>query len=343
MYERPLADAVTEPMDVETAAGVCSDIVDRVGEAVIADRTFLETVLTGLLARGHVLVEDVPGTGKTLTAIAFADALGLEFNRVQFTPDLLPSDITGTHVYDEHEGTFRFQRGPVFANVVLADEINRAPPKTQSALLEAMDEGQVSADGETFPLPEPFFVIATQNPVEQEGTFRLPEAQRDRFVVEVSMGYPDRDGELELLERRSNRTTTKPRVDSVFDDVDPASTSDRPSAERVRTLRQVPETVTVERGVREYLVDLARATREDDRVAVGVSPRGIQRFYEAARAHAVVAGRSYVAPDDVKAVAPAVLTHRLVLTSEASIRDVDPSTIVSAVLDSVAVPAATAD
>jgi len=343
MYERPLADAVTEPMDVETAAGVCSDIVDRVGEAVIADRTFLETVLTGLLARGHVLVEDVPGTGKTLTAIAFADALGLEFNRVQFTPDLLPSDITGTHVYDEHEGTFRFQRGPVFANVVLADEINRAPPKTQSALLEAMDEGQVSADGETFPLPEPFFVIATQNPVEQEGTFRLPEAQRDRFVVEVSMGYPDRDGELELLERRSNRTTTKPRVDSVFDDGDPASTSDRPSAERVRTLRQVPETVTVERGVREYLVDLARATREDDRVAVGVSPRGIQRFYEAARAHAVVAGRSYVAPDDVKAVAPSVLTHRLVLTSEASIRDVDPSTIVSAVLDSVAVPAATAD
>ena len=343
MYERTLADGVTEPMDVETAAGVCSDIVDRVGEAVIADRTFLETVLTGLLARGHVLVEDVPGTGKTLTAIAFADALGLEFNRIQFTPDLLPSDITGTHVYDEHEGTFRFQRGPVFANVVLADEINRAPPKTQSALLEAMDEGQVSADGETFSLPDPFFVIATQNPVEQEGTFRLPEAQRDRFVVEVSMGYPDRDGELELLERRSNRTTTKPRVDSVFDDVDSESTSDQPSADRVRTLRQVPETVTVERGVREYLVDLARATREDDRVAVGVSPRGIQRFYEAARAHAVVAGRSYVAPDDVKAVAPAVLTHRLVLTSEASIRDVDPSTVVSAVLDSVAVPAATAD
>jgi MoxR-like ATPase len=157
------------------------------------------------------------------------------------------------------------------------------------------------------------------------------------------MGYPDRDGELELLERRSNRTTTKPRVDSVFDDVDSESTSDQPSADRVRTLRQVPETVTVERGVREYLVDLARATREDDRVAVGVSPRGIQRFYEAARAHAVVAGRSYVAPDDVKAVAPAVLTHRLVLTSEASIRDVDPSTVVSAVLDSVAVPAATAD
>jgi MoxR-like ATPase len=331
MCERAQTDAVTERLNVEAAAGVCSDIVDRVSEAVIAERTFLETVLTGMLARGHVLVEDVPGTGKTLTAIAFADALGLDFNRIQFTPDLLPSDITGTHVYDEHEGEFRFQRGPVFANVVLADEINRAPPKTQSALLEAMDEGQVSADGETFPLPDPFFVIATQNPVEQEGTFRLPEAQRDRFIAEVSMGYPDRAGELELLERRSNRTTTKPRVDAVVD------------AARVATLRQVPETVTVDPAVREYLVDLARATREDDRVEVGVSPRGIQRFYEAARARAVVSGRSYVAPDDVKAVAPAVLTHRLVLTSEASIRDVDPSAIVSAVLDTVEVPAATAD
>jgi len=327
----PSPSVVTERTAVETATETCSAIVDRVGEAVIADRTFLETVLTGLLARGHVLVEDVPGTGKTLTAVALADALGLDFNRIQFTPDLLPSDITGTHVYDEHDGTFRFQQGPVFANVVLADEINRAPPKTQSALLEAMDEGQVTADGETFDLPEPFFVIATQNPIEQEGTFRLPEAQRDRFVVKVSMGYPDRAGELELVDRRSNRTTTMPSVDRVVD------------ADEVTDLRQVPETVTAEPLVREYLVDIARATREDSRVAVGVSPRGIQRFFEAARAHAVVAGRSYVAPDDVKAVAAAVLTHRLVLTSEASIRDADPAAVVEAVLDSVEVPAATAD
>jgi MoxR-like ATPase len=338
----PWPTPVTDSMGVDAAADACRDIVDRVGEAVIADRTFLETVVTGLLARGHVLVEDVPGTGKTLTAIALADALGLEFNRIQFTPDLLPSDITGTHVYDEDDGTFRFQRGPVFANVVLADEINRAPPKTQSALLEAMDEGQVSADGETFDLPEPFFVIATQNPVEQEGTFRLPEAQRDRFVVKASMGYPDRTGELELVERRSNRTTTKPRVESVFDGADGDSASDRP-AERVTALRRVPETVTVEREVREYLVDLARATREDRRVEIGVSPRGIQRFFEAARAHAVVAGRPYVAPDDVKAVAPAVLTHRLVLTAEASIRDLDPGAVVDAALDTVEVPAATAE
>ncbi|MFB6100979.1 MAG: AAA family ATPase [Haloplanus sp.] len=316
-------------MDIDEAAAVCGDIVDRVGEAVIAERAFLETVLTGLLARGHVLVEDVPGTGKTLTAIALADALGLAFNRIQFTPDLLPSDITGTHVYDEHEGSFRFQRGPVFANVVLADEINRAPPKTQSALLEAMDEGQVTVDGDTYDLPDPFFVIATQNPVEQEGTFTLPEAQRDRFIVKASMGYPDRAGELELIDRRSNRTTTMPSVDAIVD------------AEQVTLLRQVPETVTAEREVREYLVDVARATREDDRVEVGVSPRGIQRFYEAARARAVVAGRSYVAPDDVKAVAPAVLTHRLVLTSEAAIRDVDPAAVVADVLDGIEVPAAT--
>jgi MoxR-like ATPase len=318
-------------MDVDEATGTCDDVVDRVGEAVVADRTFLETVLTGLLARGHVLVEDVPGTGKTLTAVVLADALGLGFNRIQFTPDLLPSDITGTHVYDEHEGSFRFQRGPVFANVVLADEINRAPPKTQSALLEAMDEGQVTVDGDTYRLPSPFFVIATQNPVEQEGTFALPEAQRDRFVVKASMGYPDRAGELELIERRSNRTTTTPSVDAV---VDP---------DRVAALREVPEAVTAAHEVREYLVDVARATRDDDRVEVGVSPRGVQRFYEAARARAVIVGRSYVAPDDVKAVARPVATHRLILTSEAAIRDVDPAAVVTDVLDRVAVPTATAE
>jgi MoxR-like ATPase len=318
-------------MDIDEAAAVCSDIVNRVGEAVIAERRFLETVLTGMLARGHALVEDVPGTGKTLTAIALADALGLNFTRIQFTPDLLPSDITGTNVYDEHEATFRFQRGPVFANVVLADEINRAPPKTQSALLEAMDERQVSVDGDTYPLPSPFFVIATQNPVEQEGTFALPEAQRDRFVVKASMGYPDRAGELELLDRRSNRTTTKPSVDAAVD------------ADRVTALRQVPETVRVDDELRGYIVDIARATRDHDRVAVGVSPRGIQRFFEAARARAMVAGRSYVAPDDVKAVTPAVVAHRLVLTSEAAIRDTDPRAVVGSILDTVEVPAATPD
>ena len=317
--------------DIETAADRITTVIDRIREAVITDRQFLETVTTGLLARGHVLLEDVPGTGKTLTAIALADALGLEFNRIQFTPDLLPSDITGSQIYNEGTGEFRFQRGPVFANIVLADEINRAPPKTQSALLEAMDEGQVSVGGTTYELPEPFFVIATQNPIEQEGTFRLPEAQRDRFVVKTSIGYPDRSGEIELVTRRENRDTQMPSVDPVV------------NADQVTSLRQLPEGVGIEGDVKSYLVDLVRASREDDRVDVGVSPRGVQRFFEAARARAVIHGREYVTPDDIKTIAPPVMTHRLVLTSEAEIRDVDPTAIVDDLLDSVEVPAATAD
>jgi MoxR-like ATPase len=319
---------MAEPPSADDAAGTVEAVVDRVGEAVIADRSFLETVVVGLLGRGHVLLEDVPGTGKTLTAVALADVLDLEYSRIQFTPDLLPTDITGTHVYNEHEGSFRFERGPVFGNIVLADEINRAPPKTQSALLEAMDETQVTVDGSTYDLPEPFFVIATQNPVEQEGTFSLPEAQRDRFMLQTSIGYPERGGELELIERRSNRTTTMPEVDAVVDVSD------------VEYLRQVPERVTMRDAVREYLVDVARATREDSRVEVGVSPRGIQRFYEAARARAIVSGRDYVAPDDVKRIAPTVLAHRLVLTSEAEIREADPHDVVADVLDTLEVPAA---
>jgi MoxR-like ATPases len=218
--------------------------------------------------------------------------------------------------------------GPIFANVILADEINRAPPKTQSALLEAMDEQQVTVGGDTYSLPEPFFVIATQNPVEQEGTFSLPEAQQDRFILKASIGYPSRDGELELINRRSNRQITTPEVDSVID------------PEQVPTLRQTPEYISMRLNVREYLIDIARQTRNDDRVEVGVSPRGIQRFYEAARARAVISGRSYVTPDDVKTIASAVITHRLVLTSEATIRDVKPEAVTRSVLDAVEVPAA---
>jgi len=318
---------------VGEAAARITAVIDRIGEAVITDREFLETVAAGLLSRGHVLLEDVPGTGKTLTAVALADALDLEFNRIQFTPDLLPSDITGSQIYNEQDGEFRFQRGPVFANIVLADEINRAPPKTQSALLEAMDEGQVTVGGTTYKLPDPFFVIATQNPIEQEGTFRLPEAQRDRFVVKTSIGYPERSGEIDLITRRASRNTQMPTVDPVVD------------AEQVSTLRQLPERVSIKESVKEYLVDLARASREDPRVDVGVSPRGIQRFFEASRARALIGGRDYVTPDDIKAIARPVMTHRLVLTSEAEIKGVDADDIVADLLDSVEVPgaAATAD
>jgi len=314
-------------MDHETAGQACAEILDAVGSAVIADDAFLEAVLTGILARGHVLLEDVPGTGKTLTARSFATALDLSFQRIQFTPDLLPADITGSNVYNEGDGVFEFASGPIFANVVLADEINRAPPKTQAALLEAMGEGQVTVDGETHTLPDPFFVIATQNPVEQEGTFGLPEAQRDRFVVKTAMGYPDFDGERELIDRRADRTAQAPSVATIVD------------ADRIPDLQQVAESVTVDGKLRDYVVELGRASRADERVDVGASPRGIQRLFEAARARAVIEGREYVVPDDVQTVVGDVFAHRLVLTADASVRSIDPADIVPDILDRVKVPA----
>ncbi|UTF54689.1 AAA family ATPase [Natronosalvus rutilus] len=313
-------------MNVPEAAQTGEATLAEIQTAVVGESGRLETILTAILARGHVLLEDVPGTGKTLTAQTIATALDLEFTRVQFTPDLLPADITGTHIYNEHDATFEFERGPIFANVVLADEINRAPPKTQAALLEAMGEGQVSVAGDTYDLPEPFFVIATQNPVEQEGTFPLPEAQIDRFMVKTSMGYPDRDGELTLIDRRASRQSRTPTVESVVD------------REAVLALQDVPETVTVDPAIRAYLIDVCRATRTDDRVQVGVSPRGIQRLFEASRARAVLAGRDYVAPEDVHAVVHPVLDHRLVLTTEADVRGVDRATVIDSALNSVQVP-----
>jgi MoxR-like ATPase len=313
-------------MDHETAGEVCTRVLEAVGETVVADRRVLETVLTGVLARGHVLLEDVPGTGKTLTARSLAGALNLRFRRIQFTPDLLPADITGSNIYNEATGTFEFSRGPVFANVVLADEINRAPPKTQAALLEAMGERQVTVDGETYDLPEPFFVIATQNPVEQEGTFRLPEAQRDRFVIKTGIGYPDAAGERKLLDRRADRVARAPSAGGVVD------------AGRVPALQRAPEAVAVEEKIRDYIVALGRATRRDDRVEVGVSPRGIQRLFEAARAAAILRDRDYVVPDDVRRVVEPVFAHRLVLTADAGVRGTDPSEVVRAVVGSVEVP-----
>jgi len=313
-------------MDVDEASAECERVLDEIGSAVIADREFLETVLLGFVGRGHVLMEDVPGTGKTLTARTMASALGLEFSRVQFTPDLLPADITGTHVFNERERTFEFNEGPLFANVVLADEINRAPPKTQSALLEAMEEEQVTVDGDTYELPSPFFVMATQNPVEMEGTFELPEAQVDRFLVKTSIGYPDETGERELLHRRLNRDEQSPGVESVL------------TEGSVDDLRGVPESVRVEDDLVTYVAAIARATREDRRVEVGVSPRGTQRLLEATRARAAMVGREFVTPDDVKRVAQPVLAHRVVLTPDARVDEVQKSAIVADVLDDVPVP-----
>lgn len=315
-----------EPVPVETVAETANQIIEQIGSAVVADVDFFELLLTGVIARGHVHLEDVPGTGKTLAAQVLAEALGMSFSRVQFTPDLLPADITGSHIYDEVDAEFEFQRGPVFANVVLADEINRAPPKTQAALLEAMGEKQVSVDGTSYALPRPFFVIATQNPVEQEGTFELPEAQRDRFSIKTQMGYPGHEGELELLDRRGSRRTQVPSVDPVI------------GPEDVRRIQVTAEEVGVRGEIKEYIVNLAEYTRDDPRVNIGVSPRGVQKMFEATRARAVLQGREYVTPDDVKHLASPLYGHRLVLTTDASIRDVDPDEIIAEALDAVPVP-----
>jgi len=313
-------------LDISDASARCTDVLDAMDGTVIADRTFLETVLTGVLARGHVLLEDVPGTGKTLTARSMAEALGLSFNRIQFTPDLLPADVTGSHIYNERERDFEFREGPIFANVVLADEINRAPPKTQAALLEAMSEGQVTTDGTTRDLPEPFFVIATQNPVESEGTFPLPEAQIDRFIVKTSIGYPDPDAEQTLLRRRTDRASKTPSVEAVLE------------PDRVTAIQALPEDVTVTDDLIAYMTDIVGATRDQPQIRVGVSPRGTQRLLEATRARAVIEGREYVTPGDVKTIAPDVLAHRLVLTPDATVENVDKRDVLVDVLDSIPVP-----
>lgn len=314
------------PLSVDEAAAVSHRVVDQVESAVIADRDFLELLLTSVVSRGHIHLEDVPGTGKTVTAQILAQSLGVSFNRIQFTPDLLPADITGSHIYDEVEKEFDFQRGPVFANIVLADEINRAPPKTQAALLEAMGEGQVSIEGTSYELPQPFFVIATQNPIEQQGTFELPEAQRDRFTMKSQMGYPERAGERELLNRREDRHSQIPSVEAVT------------TPHEVKRLQRTAEHVSVSKEVKNYMIDIARETRTDDRVSIGVSPRGVQKMFETVRAYAVVNGRDYVTPHDIKLLSDPVLTHRLVLSTDASIRDVEASSIIDTVLEAVEVP-----
>jgi len=312
--------------NVSEASERIEEVIEEIESAVIVERSFMETVMVGLMASGHVLLEDVPGTGKTLTANSMANALGLEFSRIQFTPDLLPNDVTGTYIFNEQEGEFEFQKGPIFGNIILADEINRAPPKTQAALLEAMGEGQVTVEGTTHQLPDPFFVIATQNPVEQEGTFPLPEAQVDRFMIKSSIGYPEADGLLTLLRRRSNRDTSAPSAGQILD------------GEEVKQLQDVSETVIVDDDMLEYIAQITLATQDDHRVRVGISPRGTQRLFEAARARAVIAGREYVTPDDVKAIAKPALAHRLVLTAEAQVNDVDKDVIVQEILDEIPVP-----
>jgi MoxR-like ATPase len=287
--------------DVATAG---ARIIGQVERAVVGKRGLLEQILTAVLAGGHVLLEDYPGLAKTLTARSFAEALGLEFKRIQFTPDLLPSDITGSVIYDRAQGRFELRKGPIFANIVLADEINRASPKTQSALLEAMQEGQVTLEGETLALPEPFIVIATQNPIEYEGTFPLPEAQLDRFLIKLAVGYPGLEEEQEILRRRRERRSDGFQIERMT------------NAAELLALRQAIEEIHVDPDVERYIVRLVDATRRDKRVAVGASPRGSLALLKLARVQAALEGRAYVIPDDVKSFARPALLHRLILTPD---------------------------
>ncbi len=310
------------------AARLAGAVLDEVQRAVVGKRRALSLVLASLLAGGHVLVEDFPGLGKTLAARSFAQTLGLGFARVQFTPDLLPADLTGSFVYDQRVGDFDFRPGPVFTGLLLADEINRTPPKTQAALLEAMQEGQVSVEGRTFPLTPPFHVIATANPVEYEGTYPLPEAQLDRFATRVSFGYPDGEEEWAVLARRLERRTEAQTLAAVTD------------GDGLLAMQAAVETVTVEETVGRYCVAVAAATRAHPQVLMGASPRGALALMLVARAYAVVAGRDYVVPEDVKAVAPSVLAHRISLRPDLWLTEASGATVTESVLSTVPVPSA---
>ncbi|GAB4422345.1 MAG: MoxR family ATPase [Anaerolineales bacterium] len=279
-------------------------IITEVERAVVGKRELLEMIMAAALAGGHVLMEDFPGLGKTLIARSFATVLGLDFKRIQFTPDLLPGDITGGYVFNRDKNKFELHKGPIFANIVLADEINRASPKTQSALLEAMQEGQVTLEGESMTLPTPFLVLATQNPIEYEGTFPLPEAQLDRFMIKVSVGYPSVEEEQLILRRRRERRQDEVPLSKVTD------------AKQLLDMRAAVESVHVEPDLENYIASLVHATREDRRVAVGASPRGSLAFLKMARAHAALDGRDYITPDDVKHYGQAVLSHRIILQPE---------------------------
>ena len=304
-------------------------ILDEVERAVVGKRDVLELVLLALLADGHVLLEDVPGVAKTLIARSFATATGLRFGRVQFTPDLLPSDVTGSSVFDQRTASFEFRPGPVFCNLLLGDEINRAPPKTQAALLEAMEERQVTADDGTHELERPFLVLATQNPIEYEGTYPLPEAQLDRFLVRLRVGYPTGDDEWAMLDARARRGTDAVALHPIID------------AQGLRSLQAAVEAVHVGAAVGRYMVALATATRESSEVEVGASPRGSLALLRLSRARAALEGRDFVVPDDVKAVAVPALAHRLVLRPELWVRRVDAGDVVARVLDDVPAPPAT--
>ncbi len=313
-------------MNLSAVATLGNQVLDEVEKAVVGKRPVLERVLLAVLCDGHVLIEDYPGLAKTLLAKSFAAALGLAFRRVQFTPDLLPADITGTYVFDRKTSDFVLRKGPVFTNILLADEINRAPPKTQAALLEAMQERQTTLEGETHPLPRPIIVMATQNPIEYEGTYPLPEAQIDRFLMKIGIGYPTKEQEKEILERRRLRREDDVRISPVQ------------SADQVLAMQQGVEDVHVDDAIETYIVEIVTRTRAHPQVEVGASPRGSLALLKLSRSLAVLRGRDYVLPDDVKEVAVAGLAHRLILKPDPWIKGVRTDAIVREILTSVPVP-----
>lgn len=313
-------------LSISDAASIANRVLDAVDGVVVGKRDELSLVLAGILAGGHVLLEDLPGLGKTLAARSLAQALGLDFARAQFTPDLLPADLTGSFVYQQSTSSFEFREGPIFAGLLLADEINRTPPKTQSALLEAMQEHQVTVEGQTFQLPAPFHVLATANPVEHEGTYPLPEAQLDRFLLRLSFGYLSADGEWDVLARRISRRSEHAVVAPVC------------SADELLAAQAAVEDVHVSEPVGRYAVDVVRATRTHQHTLVGASPRGSLALVLVARAVALIAGRDFVTPDDIKRLAIPALAHRITLKPELWLTDVTPDVVVRQALDSVPVP-----
>ena len=315
-------------MDLAATVETANEILDEVERAVVGKRGVLELVLMGLLADGHVLLDDLPGVAKTLMARSFATATGLSFCRIQFTPDLLPSDITGATLLDQRTQTFTFRHGPLFANLVLADEVNRAPAKTQAALLEAMQERQVTADGTTHPLDPPFLVIATQNPIEYEGTYPLPEAQLDRFILRTTVGYPSHDDEWDLLARRMERGTDEVVLAPIID------------AAGLRAMQASLETVHVDEAIGRYVVALVDATRQASQLQVGASPRGSLALVKLSRARAALSGRDYVTPDDVKEVVIPALAHRVVLRSDLWVRRVSADEVLAELVAGVPAPSA---
>ncbi|MHB8585837.1 MAG: AAA family ATPase [Thermoplasmatota archaeon] len=321
----PAAQAA-QPTNVDRLSQTTKRIIDEVSKVIVGKREVLELVTINILSSGNILFEDFPGLAKTLMANTFARAAGCDFRRIQFTPDVLPGDITGTYVFNQQTSEFNFRPGPIFTNFLLADEINRAPPKTQSALLEAMQERQVTVEGTTLKLDKPYLVMATQNPVEQEGTYPLPEAQMDRFLMKLSVGYPNRADEAEILKRRVTRGK---------DDVDVSPIT---NPKQVIAMQKICETIYLAPDVINYIADLICRSREHPDVYVGSSPRGSQALLKAGRARAAMQGRDYVIPDDIKFIAPHILAHRIILRPEAKIRGVKNVQVVQQLLQETPVP-----